>query len=93
MRRGWKMSSDKSDAGIIAGTKIRRARLKAGMTRAEVSEALQIDETTVRVWEHFGFCSKLLDKIIDLHITLDVPLWSLLPTEEELGLKKMEDKR
>ena len=81
------MNNDVSNAGIIAGTKVLKARKKAGMDRAELGDALQMQEDTIRGWEHDGLYNKILDRIIDLHIALDAPLWSLLPTERELGLK------
>lgn len=65
------------------GEKIRKARTKRGISIGMLSKTLGVTRATVYHWE-YGMHQPSIIRVTELHKALGVPLWNLLPTEEEL---------
>ena len=65
------------------GRKISRIREEKGIPQHDLSLMLGVNYSTVKLWESQGYNGSLA-KLAEIHIIFSLPLWSLLPTEEDL---------
>lgn len=73
----------------IFGRKIRKARKEKGLTQRELAESMNVNHACISYLE-IGKHATNLCSIMDIHRGLGVPLWGLLPTEDEMNMTEAE---
>lgn len=71
------------EAGIVVGRKIQQARIDMGLNEDEFEGLIPYGRSTIRRWALHGYTGSM-DELAAIHELLGIPLWELLPTEEEL---------
>lgn len=65
------------------GKQIQKIREANEVPQYDLSLLLGVKHSTIKLWESQGYDGSLA-KLAEIHIVFRLPLWSLLPTEEDL---------
>ena len=71
------------------GEMIKTARIKKGLTMKDVAKYVGVSEAAVSKWESGHISTIKNDKLILLSQILDIPVLSLVMTEEDIAVRKI----